>query len=107
MASRKTLRDLYDIRMDNVVHLTTLLLPQGDDFKRDRYILGVKTGLLQVVSANVSEFLEKVSANTRTLYTKKGWKTDPLINGELNGRRIGLALFNEEAEELVFGEWME
>ena len=106
MASKKKAEPAaYSVKQENILHLTDLLMPIQMGWVRERYYLGIKEGLCQVIVADLNGTMEKLEASTRTMEKKKEWKEDPRINGVLNGRRIGYSIFLGIDKPIVIGEW--
>ncbi|RKX48994.1 MAG: hypothetical protein DRP32_06055 [Thermotogae bacterium] len=65
-------------------------------------------GLLQAVVAEEGSQsdLQKIVSSEKTIHTKKIWKSDPLQNGILNGRRFALMLLLKIDYKMLQGDWV-
>lgn len=105
MASKKKEPIIHGTRAESFMHLADLLLPNEDDYIRERYRLGLKEGMMQVTLSFTCGTVSELEASTRTMIKKKEWKKDPRINGVLNGRRLGFSMFMDIDDEMVIGDW--
>ena len=97
----------YTVTGDAIIHLSEHISRRDEGYLDDRYWSGFETGLAQVALTTKKESTDIVAIiNTDRKEVKAGkWQTDPLENGKINGRKVGLMMLMQYESELVFGTW--
>jgi len=103
-------KETYDstARTRAIKHLVSHFDSYDGTYIDKRYWEGFRVGLLQAVVAEEGSQsdLQKIVSSEKTIHTKKIWKSDPLQNGILNGRRFALMLLLKIDYKMLQGDWV-
>lgn len=95
----------YDQKTENIIHLLSNLLPDEEDYVRERYLEGLRTGILQVITAIEIGDIDKLIKKTGTMSRNKSVPKDPIELGKVNGNKIGYSIFLDTHDPIGEPGW--